>query len=307
MQLNQPEAKSILDQVSDGVYFVDRERRVTYWNEGAETITGFTSGEVLGTSCGDGILVHVDGNGIPLCDERCPLAATILDGVGRDEKVFLRHKDGHRLLVDVRVSALRNQRDEIVGGIQLFTDRVGEGSFAVQERARRKEGLVDGLTGLPSRLRLERELEALFVQLVLHRVGFGVMLIDVDSFAEFNHSYGRTAGDRVLRTLARTLLASCRPFDVIGRWQGEKFLGLVRNVDAVALATMAERVRALIAASSVMLREERVSVTASVGVTQASQRDSMRSIIQRAANLAGQSKTRGGDRVSTDARFQSAD
>ena len=43
----------LLDQISDGVYFVDRDRRITYWNSGAERITGYTAAEVLGHSCSE--------------------------------------------------------------------------------------------------------------------------------------------------------------------------------------------------------------------------------------------------------------
>ena len=42
--------KSLLDNLYDGVYFVDRDRRITYWNKGAERITGYAAAEVLGKS-----------------------------------------------------------------------------------------------------------------------------------------------------------------------------------------------------------------------------------------------------------------
>ena len=42
--------QDLLDQISDGVYFVTPNRRITYWNAGAERITGYSSHEVLGHS-----------------------------------------------------------------------------------------------------------------------------------------------------------------------------------------------------------------------------------------------------------------
>ena len=68
--------KNIIDNLYDGVYFVDPDRKITYWNRGAERITGFKAGEVLGRSCRDNILNHVTGNGIHLCLTNCPLAAS---------------------------------------------------------------------------------------------------------------------------------------------------------------------------------------------------------------------------------------
>ncbi len=71
---------AILDNLYDGVYFVDRERKITYWNKGAERITGYSAGEVIGIRCSDNILMHVDTRGTLLCKDLCPLAATLLDG-----------------------------------------------------------------------------------------------------------------------------------------------------------------------------------------------------------------------------------
>lgn len=65
--------KTILDDLYDGVYFVDKERRITYWNRDAERITGFKDLQVLGKRCADNMLMHVDENGTLLCETACPL------------------------------------------------------------------------------------------------------------------------------------------------------------------------------------------------------------------------------------------
>ena len=51
---------TLLDNLYDGVYFVNRERQITLWNKAAERITGFTKAEVLGKRCADNLLRHVD-------------------------------------------------------------------------------------------------------------------------------------------------------------------------------------------------------------------------------------------------------
>ncbi len=48
--------KMLLDNLYDGVYFVDPLRTITYWNKGAERITGYTAAEVIGKRCADNIL-----------------------------------------------------------------------------------------------------------------------------------------------------------------------------------------------------------------------------------------------------------
>jgi PAS domain S-box-containing protein len=45
--------RTILEQMEDGVYFVDRDRRITYWNAGAEHLTGYSAADVLDHSCSE--------------------------------------------------------------------------------------------------------------------------------------------------------------------------------------------------------------------------------------------------------------
>ena len=72
--------EKVLDRVFSGVYFVDRDRRIIYWNKGAERITGFKKDKVMGKFCFDNTLDHIDENGENLCHDGCPLVETINDG-----------------------------------------------------------------------------------------------------------------------------------------------------------------------------------------------------------------------------------
>ena len=62
----------VLDQISDGVYVLDLDRRITYWNGGAGRITGYRAAEVLGQSCAEGILRHLSDTGQQLCRSGVP-------------------------------------------------------------------------------------------------------------------------------------------------------------------------------------------------------------------------------------------
>ena len=48
--------RTLLDNTYEGIYFVDAARKITFWNKGAERITGFTAAEVIGSFCYDNIL-----------------------------------------------------------------------------------------------------------------------------------------------------------------------------------------------------------------------------------------------------------
>jgi len=114
--------EKLLDSLYDGVYFVDQDRRITYWNHGAETLTGYTASDAVGRQCFDNFLEHVDEGGCALCVNDCPLAATIGDGQRREAEVYLRHKAGHRIPVSVRVAPLRDTEGLVVGAVEIFTD-----------------------------------------------------------------------------------------------------------------------------------------------------------------------------------------
>ena len=72
MEAGIKEMMRLLDEVGEGVYFTDRQRRITFWNKAAERISGYARKEVLGRKCSENILIHVDGRGRSLCQGFCP-------------------------------------------------------------------------------------------------------------------------------------------------------------------------------------------------------------------------------------------
>jgi diguanylate cyclase (GGDEF)-like protein/PAS domain S-box-containing protein len=298
MDLHPESFERIIDNLHDGLYFVDPQRRITFWNEGAERITGYSEDEVLGKKCSDNILNHMDGDGNLLCLGMCPLAATIQDQQGRSAEVFLHHKNGQRIPVLVRTSPLTDQDGEVIGGIEIFTDI--SNYAANQQRIDELErlALLDDLTQMPNRTYLERELKARFEEHQRYGVPFGVLFLDIDHFKTFNDSYGHDLGDRVLQFTASTMTGSSRPFDIYGRWGGEEFLGLIRNVQSPELELIGERLRKLIQESYLEHEGEEFRVTVSIGATVVSEEDqNPKDVVNRADDLLYQSKSAGRNRL----------
>src|SRR5579872_3298422 len=96
-QLDPSHYRAILESLPSGVYVVDRERKLLFWNDGAERLTGYLRQEVIGRYCQDNLLMHCDLTYQGLCDSDCPLLATIHDGRPREAQLFLRHKEGERI------------------------------------------------------------------------------------------------------------------------------------------------------------------------------------------------------------------
>jgi len=63
---------TILNHIHDGVYFIDHECKIFFWNRAAECITGYSESDVKDMTCSDNILNPVDDSGKSLCDEIPP-------------------------------------------------------------------------------------------------------------------------------------------------------------------------------------------------------------------------------------------
>ncbi|MCS6883530.1 MAG: sensor domain-containing diguanylate cyclase [Oscillochloridaceae bacterium] len=288
--------KAWLDNLFDAVYVVDKDRRIVYWNKAAEEVTGYSESEVVGTKCSDNILCHVDLAGIELCKNGCPLHETICDGRKREAIVFLHHKEGHRVPVHIRISPIRNETDEIIGAVEIFSDRSKE-LYIIKELERHKrESMLDPLLEIGNR----RYAEAMFQvrQLEFNITGklFGVIFMDVDNFKSINDVYGHSVGDKVLLMVSHTVANFLRHFDTFIRWSGDEFLIYLSDVNAREdLWAFAERIRKMVQSSFITLGGMRLSVSVSLGATLIRKEDTMESVIERADSLMYMSKARGGN------------
>ncbi len=289
--------KQLLDNLYDGVYFVDRERRITYWNKGAERISGFSAGEVLGAHCWDNILLHVDGKGCQLCTGRCPLAATIEDGGAREADIFLRHKAGHRVPVSVRVSPIRDGEGQIMGAVESFSENSSKTAALDRLVELQELALLDPVTGVGNRRYAEVRLRALLDAFQRYGWRFGVLFLDVDHFKAVNDTHGHDVGDRVLRMVARTLAGNLRSVDEVGRWGGEEFVAVITNTTVEHLLLTAERSRRLVAVSALDTGSSQIRVTVSIGATMAQADDTPQSLVRRADSLMYCAKAGGRNRV----------
>lgn len=292
--------KRILENLFDGVYFVDRRRRITYWNKGAERISGFKPGEVLGRSCADNLLMHVDNAGTVLCSSGCPLRATMQDGEVREVEVFLHHAEGHRVPVVVRATPMRDEQGEIVGAVETFSDNSNMIEALKRVDQLNQEAHQDPLTGIGNRRYIEMKIKTSLAEFNQNYQPFGLLMLDIDRFKRVNDEYGHDVGDQVLKMIASTIEKNIRTTDHIGRWGGEEFLVLVHNLDLNHLHWISDKLRALVASSYLPVSGKLVQVTVSVGATLVKPADTLATLVKRADRLLYKSKAEGRDRVTGD-------
>jgi diguanylate cyclase (GGDEF)-like protein/PAS domain S-box-containing protein len=290
----------ILDSLFDGVYFVDCERRITYWNAAAERISGYSKIDMLGHCCADNLLRHVDAGGQELCLNGCPLAASIGDGKPREANVFLHHKLGHRVPVSVRTSPVRDDLGKIIGAVEIFTDNSSALQLLREFENLKQEVYQDALTAIGNRRYGEMTLFTCIYEWQEHAHSFGVLFLDVDHFKRFNDTYGHQQGDEILIMVAKSITNSLRNMDVVARWGGEEFVVILPGATPVIVKAIAERVRMLIANSFISNSVGNLRVTVSIGGTVSRPGETAESIVKRADELMYCSKANGRNQVTID-------
>lgn len=295
--LDQDTYRAALESLSTGVYLVDRERRIAFWNDGAEKITGYLRQEVLGRACSDNLLMHCDADFTILCGDRCPLHSAMLDGTPQEADVLLRHKDGQRIPVRVRAVPLRNSDGEIVGAAESFDERVLLPEGELQPNSHAVHDQLDRNTGVLDHHSIQSHLAAYILDFTEYHVPFVVLSIAVDKLDEFRESHGARAAETILSVVARTLARNVHREDLVGRWSRNRFVALVAKCPANDLLRTAEKLRRIVGLAAIPWWGDRIAPTISIGGTPAGENDTMQDLMNRSEEAVLRSLSEGGNRV----------
>ena len=124
----------------------------------------------------------------------------------------------------------------------------------------------DALTGLPNRSMFSRELNRHIAEAQRYQRQLAVAFIDLDRFKQINDTLGHEAGDQLLKTVAKRLLASVRDSDTVARLGGDEFVIMLPQItQANDAAVVAQKVLASIAVPFTLIGQE-FRITASIGI-----------------------------------------
>lgn len=293
--------QEILDNLYDGIFFVNDKGAITYWNNGAVKLTGYLPDDVKNRNYCD-IFKPLNKFGNNLCElGDCPIRQVLRSSQLMEIDAYIRHKDGHLLPISIRIAPVREVDRQFVVAVEIHSRNSPR--YALHQRLEELQemAMYDALTGIANRRYIEMNLETRLEELKRYNWSFAVMFMDVDNFKALNDTYGHQSGDRILKMIGSTMVNSLRSFDIIGRWGGEEFVVILVNVAAGELFKVADRFRQLVENSQLTLENgEFLSTTVSVGVTNATVGDSVDAIIERADKLMYQSKRNGKNIVSAE-------
>ena len=174
------------------------------------------------------------------------IRSVALEAVAQVQAVF----EARRARQQVQLQSLGEKLEQL--GSQLETAR--------------KDSTTDALTQLFNRRAFDEQLIRTVELASLRAGGAALLIIDLDHFKQLNDTFGHPGGDAVLSAVAQ---ACVRVFkgkgDFVARYGGEELAVLMRDVDAAAMGTLAEKLRVAIAALEVKHDGRLIRVTASIG------------------------------------------
>ncbi len=163
-----------------------------------------------------------------------------------------------------------------------------------------EEAARDGLTGLNNRKAFDREMENLYKKYQSEGLGFSLLMVDIDFFKKFNDDYGHQVGDLVLQTVGNILHNGVKGCDFAARFGGEEFIVILPGTSLDDATIVAEQLRIQISVKKTVSAETKEPlrrITASIGVAEIHNQDTIRSIIERADKLLYLAKESGRNNV----------
>lgn len=158
-----------------------------------------------------------------------------------------------------------------------YQHRLGAAQRTVEQLAQLSH--TDALTGLSNRRHMALLLGADLAWNPGRAPRFAVVLFDIDRFKAINDELGHLAGDHALIALATRARAVFRDTDSLGRWGGDEFVAVLRDVDVASARRKAVALCEAVAAAPLLTRAE---VTISCGVAMARAGDDLDHLLQRA-------------------------
>lgn len=294
-ELDPVQYREILKVLPNPVYVVDTERRISFWNRAAESLTGYARSELTGRQCPDTPLKHCDENFLNLCENGCPLHQTLGDGKPREANVFLHRKDGKRLAVRIRCAAVRDPSGAIVGAVESFEERQqGAVQPAGNSRARAVRRRSDPRTGLADHDSVLSYLEACVEDFAQQPAPISVLWVAIDEFIGFRKARGQQATSRILRALAEMLSNNLNKNDLVGYFSENRFVAVMPDCPLTALTSIANRLRQAAQTASISWWGDQLSASISAGGTALRAEDTAESLVARAERTLQKALDKGG-------------
>lgn len=297
-ELNDPDIyQAVLDSLQTGVYIVDRNRRIRFWNEGAEQITGYLRQDVVGRFLRDHLLTPADKEKDLESDPEDPLNLAFRDGKPSSMDVSILHKEGYRVPIVLRTLPIRNGHGAVVGAAESFERNRSASEWTRRQSTFADLSCLDAATGVAAKSYMETQLREHVKIFAENNAPFAILLIQIDRLEEFRASRGPGVVSTILRVIAQSIMNCVRPTDLVGCWGENQFMAILTACRESEVSLVGERIRKMIIQAEIEWWGDTFSVTSPVGGAGCRPGDELETLVARAAASVEKSVVKGGNCV----------
>jgi diguanylate cyclase (GGDEF)-like protein/PAS domain S-box-containing protein len=256
-------AQVTLNSIGDAVVSTDLLGKVTFMNQVAETMTGWSCQEALGRPLAEVFRIINGTTRIAAAD---PARRAMDDDeiVRLAEGCVLLRRDETELNIEDSTAPMHGRDGQVSGAVIVFRD-IGPSLVMAQKMTHLAHH--DFLTGLPNRVLLIERISQAITQANRHGKRLALLFIDLDNFKRINDLLGHAAGDQLLRLVAKRLAACVRAMDTLCRQGGDEFVMLLTEIEQPQdVARVVDKLRAALAMPYLVGGHD-LSVTLSIGIS----------------------------------------
>jgi PAS domain S-box-containing protein len=270
----------LLDQMEEGIYIVDRDRRILYWNGGAERITGYYTHEVVGRLCQADMLMHCDESGNIVCGNACPLQVVMERGAPHECTLYMRHRHGHRIPVNIRSQAICEAGGERVGAVEIF-EEAAQAVLPDLTNLAAYDCLDE--TGALKRPYGEMKARQAAEASSLFGIPFAWVRIALDDIEKHEHRYGQGMVDAAVKMISETIAGTLKTLDWLTYWSRGEFRIAAHGYSLTELEELGSTLKALVRKSTLEWWGDPVRLRVSVASRMAERGDTVDSLERWAA------------------------
>lgn len=300
--------RHMLNNIQQGVIFVDNDFRILQWNRAATDMTGHSADAMLFQYWKPSMVGFCDKYGYAIPDHQCPFLAMVTSGDRSQHRMLIKRDDGTTLDVQVEVVPVANERGKLTGGAIILNDVSEQEALEQKIMHLNERATQDQLTKVANRGELNRQLPGFIKDHTAGEPQGAIIICDIDFFKRINDHFSHQAGDEALKSFANLLRESCRSTDLVARYGGEEFVLLCPKCDLEEARGLAESIRTKLQRTPIPALRG-ACITASFGVTVVQPGDTDEEAMGRADRGLMLAKERGRDQVisiGADGSFDSA-
>lgn len=248
----------VFENAAEGVMITDPNGVILSVNQAFSDFTGYSAAEVIGHTPA----LLRSGRQSEAFYRHMWLA---LQNEGQWEgEIWNRRKDGKNYLEWLTISAVRDDGGSVTHYVAVFSDITTE-----KENEERLYHLAhyDLLTDLPNRMLFYDRLRQGLLRARRNRRRVAIMFLDLDGFKQVNDALGHSAGDELLRQVARRLAGVLRASDTVARFGGDEFTLAIPDLGPTDdMGRVAQKIIETVA-KPYYLGSNRVQITTSIGIS----------------------------------------